>query len=109
MSIFSSHPQRFFKAFAISGRPADFGFECETCRSVIRYGLTAGQSVTHCGINEPVPASSFGMPCRSLRRGMPELPKGYIAVDTWADDVGGWDEENAAKSDDPSAFEVGWV
>jgi hypothetical protein len=108
MNIFSSKPQRFFRAFSISGQPADLGFECQVCHSVIRYGLLAGQTVEHCGKREEVPSSVFGMQCRSLRRGMPLLPEGYIVTDTW-DSVGGWDEENAQKSDDPSAFEVGWV
>jgi hypothetical protein len=111
MGLFTSKPQRFFRAFSISGQPADLGFECETCHSVIRYGLTYGQHVAHCNINEPVPSDLYDLPCRSLRRGMPEIGKqGFILIDTDAtNDGGSWESESDAKSDDPSAFEVGWV
>jgi hypothetical protein len=111
MNIFGSKPQRFFRAFSISGQPADLGFECETCHSVIRYGLLAGQTVEHCGQREEVPSSVFGMQCRSLRRGMPEISQqGFILIDTDATNDGmDWEQESAAKSDDPSAYEVGWV
>lgn len=111
MGLFSSKPQRFFRAFSISGRPADLGFECETCHSVIRYGLLAGQTVEHCGQREEVPSSVFGMQCRSLRRGMPEMSQqGFLLVDTDATyDGGSWESESDAKSDDSTAWEVGWV
>ena len=113
LGLFGNKPQRFFRAFAISGAPADLGFECETCRQVIRYGLTPPQTVEHCGFREPVPPTSEwnDLPCRSLRRGMPEINKsGFILIDTDASNDGlTWDEENAQKSDDPSAYEVKWV
>jgi len=111
MSWLFSDKSRFFRAYCISGAPADLGFACEICHQVIRYGLQPGQTVEHCdGKRDPVPDISkwHDLPAKSLRRGMPDLPKGFMVVDTW-DEIGGWDEESASKSDDPSAYEVGWV
>ena len=111
MSIFGTK-SHFFRAFSISGQPADLGHECPTCHVIVRYGLVPGQTVVCCGISEPVPPTSewLDLPCRSLRRGMPEINHGgFLLLDTDASNDGGWDEESAAKSDDPSAYEVKWV
>jgi len=100
----------FWRAFTISGQPAGLGAECPTCGGRVRYGLYAGDTFEHCGEREPVPKSWDGLECRSLKRGMPVLPKGYLVVDTWDGSAGmSWDEESAAKSDDASAYEVPWV
>jgi hypothetical protein len=103
----------FFRTFSISGKPADLGFECATCRHVIRYGLVPGQFVVHCGRREPVPATSdwYSLPCRSLRRGMPEISKqGFVLLDTDAtNDGGSWDTESDAKGTDDTAWGVQWA
>ena len=101
-------PTQFFRAVSISGRPAGVGAICPVCSSCIRYGLNDGDTFEHCGRKEEVPADTHKLPARSLRRGMPELPKGFVLIDTW-DEVGGWDEENAQKSDDSTAWEVKWA
>jgi len=111
--LFGNTPSRFFRAFSISGRPADLGFQCETCAAVIRYGLVSGQTVEHCGRREPVPDESewHKLAARSLKRGMPELPQGFLMLDTWDESVGesDWDRDSARRSDDASAYEVPWV
>ena len=109
MSIFAEKSQtEFFRAITISGLDAGLGAKCPVCSGCVRYGLFSDSTFEHCGRKESVPTDWHKLPARSLRRGMPELPKGFITLDTW-DDIGGWDEENAQKSDDASAYEVGWV
>lgn len=109
--IFSNDSKTiFWRAFTISGQPAGLGADCPVCGSRVRYGLYAGDTFEHCGKRERVPTDWSDLPCRSLKRGMPELPKGHLLLDTWDGSAGmSWDEESAAKSDDPGAFEVTWI
>jgi hypothetical protein len=113
MGLFSSKPPSFFRAFAISGVPADIGHSCETCHSTIRYGIQPGTQITCYGVTETAPDTSdwYDLPCRSLRRGLPEIGKqGFIVLDTDASNYGpDWDADSAAKSDDSAAYEVDWV
>jgi hypothetical protein len=112
LGLFSHKPQRFFRAVSISGKPADLGFECEVCRQCVRYGLVPGQTVEHCGTREPVPSTSewHALPARSLRRGMPELPSGYVLLDTWDNSDGNdWEADSNAASFNPEKMEVPWV
>ncbi len=111
MSIFGNDSKTiFYRAFTISGFPAGLGADCPVCGGRVRYGLAVDSTFEHCGRREKVPTDWSDLPCKSLKRGMPDLPKGHMLVDTWEDNQGmSWDEDSAAKSDDPSAYEVGWV
>lgn len=103
----------FFRAFSLSGAPSDLGAECPTCHVMVRYGIQPGQKITCCGVTSVAPDTYnwHALPCRSLRRGMPEISKrGFILLDTDAAyDGGSWDSESEAASFNPSKFEVPWT
>jgi hypothetical protein len=108
MSIFGNDSKTiFWKAFAISGQPAGLGASCPVCGGFVRYGLYADSTFEHCGSREKVPTNWSDLPCKSLRRGMPELPKGYLMVDTWENDD--WERDSDAKSFNPEAMDVPWI
>jgi len=98
-----------FRAFTISGRPAGLGAVCPVCQGAVRYGLSPGMTFEHCGRKEPVPENLDGLPCKSLKRGMPDVSQGFLVLDTWQENDGGWEQESNSKSDDPSAWEVKWA
>ena len=100
----------FFRAFSISGQPADLGFECETCHVMVRWGIQPQQKITCCGVTSVAPETKdwYGLTCRSLRRGMPEISKrGFVLLDTDASNDGmDWQAESDAKADN---WGVQWV
>jgi len=108
----SDKPSDFFRAITISGQGADLGWTCPTCHTVIRYGIQPGQKVTCCGATVTAPECKdwHDLTFKSLRRGLPELPKGFLLVDCWAQDGDSdWDRDSNAKSFDATAYEVPWA
>lgn len=77
----------------------DSGRSAPSCSGCVRYGLYADSTFEHCGRRESVPKDWSSLPARSLKRGMPELPKGFITLDTWDDGDTDWDRDSAAKSE----------
>jgi hypothetical protein len=97
MNIFAAKTQtQYWRAVSISGQDAGLGAECPVCHGCVRYGLFSDSTFEHCGRREPVPQDIHDLPCRSLKRGMPLLPKGYIVTDTWSDGDSDWDRDSAA-------------
>ena len=107
LNIFGSASQTvFWRAFTISGMPAGLGADCPVCGGRVRYGLAVDSTFEHCGKREKVPTDWSTLPARSLRRGMPDLPKGYLMVDTWENND--WERDSDAASFNPERMEVPW-
>ena len=110
MSIFGNSSKTiFWKAFTISGQPAGLGADCPVCGGRVRYGLYADSTFEHCGRREKVPTDWSDLECRSLKRGMPPLSKGFLVMDTWEDEQSGWDRDSDAKSFNPEVMDVPWI
>jgi hypothetical protein len=109
MGIFGDDSKTvWFKAFTIAGYYANLGASCPVCGGCVRYGLAPGQSTfEHCGRKEKAPTEIRDLDCKSLRRGLPDLPRGYTLVDTWENDD--WERDSNAKSFNPEAMDVPWV
>ena len=70
---------KWFRALTISGKPAGFAFECDTCRLLIPYD--APEVVKHCNTTSHAPFNAAGLPFRRLRKpGGNDMPANALLV-----------------------------
>jgi hypothetical protein len=55
------YPLGFFRALTLSGIDGGVGFYCDTCKLLVRCGLTPGQTLWHCGKRHEIPRAHAGM------------------------------------------------
>ena len=112
MSFFGNDSKTvFYRAFTISGHEAGLGADCPICGGRVRYGLVSGQTTfEHCGKKELAPTDIRDLDCRSLKRGLPMLPKSYQLLECFSTlENNDWERDSDAASFNPERMEIPWT